>query len=130
MVVLGGGSTGAMVVKTLKKESDLGFVPVGILDDNPAKWGTEIHGVPVVGPLAAAEAFAGRAKVALVALAWHRPGTLIAIGARLVFANIIIVPDLFGIQSLWITSRDLGGVLGLEVKRTYWCPATACSSGS
>ena len=32
------------------------------------------------------------------------------------FANIIIVPDLFGIQSLWITSRDLGGVLGLEVK--------------
>ena len=40
MVILGGGVTGAMVVKTLKKESDLGFVPVGILDDNPAKWGT------------------------------------------------------------------------------------------
>jgi lipopolysaccharide/colanic/teichoic acid biosynthesis glycosyltransferase len=38
------------------------------------------------------------------------------------FANIIIVPDLFGIQSLWITSRDLGGVLGLEVKKNLLVP--------
>jgi lipopolysaccharide/colanic/teichoic acid biosynthesis glycosyltransferase len=36
---------------------------------------------------------------------------------RLSFASIIVVPDLFGIQSLWITSRDLGGVLGLEVRK-------------
>jgi Undecaprenyl-phosphate galactose phosphotransferase WbaP len=117
MVVLGGGSTGAMVVKTLKKESDLGLVPVGILDDNPAKWGTEIHGVPVVGPLSAAEAFAGRAKIALVALPGISGAHLSELVQGLSFANIIIVPDLFGIQSLWITSRDLGGVLGLEVKK-------------
>jgi Undecaprenyl-phosphate galactose phosphotransferase WbaP len=122
MVVLGGGSTGAMVVKTLKKESDLGFVPVGILDDNPAKWGTEIHGVPVVGPLGAAEAFAGRAKVALVALPGIGRAHLSELVQGLSFANIIIVPDLFGIQSLWITSRDLGGVLGLEVKKNLLVP--------
>lgn len=122
MVVLGGGSTGAMVVKTLKKESDLGLVPVGILDDNPAKWGTEIHGVPVVGPLAAAEAFAGRAKVALVALPGISRAHLSQLVQGLSFANIIIVPDLFGIQSLWITSRDLGGVLGLEVKKNLLVP--------
>ena len=122
MVVLGGGSTGAMVVKTLKKESDLGFVPVGILDDNPAKWGTEIHGVPVVGPLAAAEAFSGRAKVALVALPGIGRTHLSELVQGLSFASIIIVPDLFGIQSLWITSRDLGGVLGLEVKKNLLVP--------
>jgi lipopolysaccharide/colanic/teichoic acid biosynthesis glycosyltransferase len=39
------------------------------------------------------------------------------------FATIIIVPDLFGIQSLWITSRDLGGVLGLEVRKNLLIPA-------
>lgn len=123
MVVLGGGSTGAMVVKTLKKESDLGLVPVGILDDNPSKWGSEIHGVPVVGPLSAAEAFAGRAKVALVALPGISRAHLSELVQDLSFANIIIVPDLFGIQSLWITSRDLGGVLGLEVKKNLLVPA-------
>jgi Undecaprenyl-phosphate galactose phosphotransferase WbaP len=122
MLVLGGGSTGAMVVKTLKRESDLGFVPVAILDDNPAKWGSEIHGVPVVGPLSAAEAFAGRAKVALVALPGIGRAHLSQLVQGLSFANIIIVPDLFGIQSLWITSRDLGGVLGLEVKKNLLVP--------
>jgi Undecaprenyl-phosphate galactose phosphotransferase WbaP len=122
MLVLGGGSTGAMVVKTLKRESDLGFVPVAILDDNPAKWGSEIHGVPVVGPLSVAEAFAGRAKVALVALPGIGRAHLSQLVQGLSFANIIIVPDLFGIQSLWITSRDLGGVLGLEVKKNLLVP--------
>ncbi len=122
MVILGAGGTGALVVKTLKKESDLGFVPVGILDDNPAKWGTEIHGVPVVGPLAAAEAFAGRAKVALIALPGIGREHLSQLVQGLSFANIIIVPDLFGIQSLWITSRDLGGVLGLELKKNLLVP--------
>jgi lipopolysaccharide/colanic/teichoic acid biosynthesis glycosyltransferase len=34
-----------------------------------------------------------------------------------------MVPDLFGIQSLWTTSRDLGGVLGLEVKKNLLVPA-------
>ncbi len=122
VVVLGAGSTGAMVVKTLKRESDLGLVPVGILDDNPAKWGTEINEVPVVGPLSAAEAFAGRAKVALVALPGISSEHLSQLVQSLSFSNIIIVPDLFGIQSLWITSRDLGGVLGLEVKKNLLVP--------
>jgi Undecaprenyl-phosphate galactose phosphotransferase WbaP len=124
MVVLGAGSTGAMVVKTLKRESDLGLVPIGILDDNPAKWGTEINGVPVVGPLAAAAAFSGRAKVALVALPGMNRVHLSQLVQGLSFANIIIVPDLFGIQSLWITSRDLGGVLGLEVKKNLLVPGS------
>jgi lipopolysaccharide/colanic/teichoic acid biosynthesis glycosyltransferase len=39
------------------------------------------------------------------------------------FPNIIVIPDLFGIQSLWTTSRDLGGVLGLEVKKNLLVPA-------
>jgi Undecaprenyl-phosphate galactose phosphotransferase WbaP len=122
MVVLGAGSTGEMVVKTLKKESDLGLIPVAVLDDDPAKWGSEIHGVRVVGPLAAAEAFSKRAKVALVALPGIGAAHLSEIVQGLSFANIIIVPDLFGIQSLWTTSRDLGGVLGLELKKNLEAP--------
>ncbi len=78
--------------------------------------------MPVVGPLAAAEAFAGRAKVALVALPGIGREHLSQLVQGLSFANIIIVPDLFGIQSLWITSRDLGGVLGLEVKKNLLVP--------
>ncbi|MBV8863845.1 MAG: exopolysaccharide biosynthesis polyprenyl glycosylphosphotransferase [Acidobacteriaceae bacterium] len=117
VIVLGAGRTGALVAKTLQKERDLGFILVGMLDDDPEKWGTSVHGVRVVGPLSAAEAFAGRAKVALIAIPRMQRERLSALVEHLSFPNVIVVPDLFGIQSLWITSRDLGGVLGLEVKK-------------
>lgn len=117
VIILGGGHTGTLVVKTLLKHSDLGFIPMGILDDNPQKWGTTIHDVHVLGPLSAAASFERVAKVALVAMPGLKRNTLVELVHRLSFASIIIVPDLFGIQSLWISSRDLGGVLGLEVRK-------------
>jgi lipopolysaccharide/colanic/teichoic acid biosynthesis glycosyltransferase len=34
----------------------------------------------------------------------------------------LIVPDLFGVASLWIAPRDLGGVLGLEIRHNLLNP--------
>ncbi len=123
VVVLGAGQTGALVAKTLQKERDLGFVLVGMLDDDPLKWGTTVHGVHVFGPLSAAEAFAGRARVALIAIPRMPRQQLSDLVENLSFPTVIVVPDLFGIQSLWITSRDIGGVLGLEVKKNLLLPS-------
>ena len=39
VIVLGAGKTGALVAKTLLKERDLGFVLVGMLDDDPREVG-------------------------------------------------------------------------------------------
>ena len=36
---------------------------------------------------------------------------------HLPFFNVIIVPDLIGLQSLWVETRDLGGVIGLEIQK-------------
>lgn len=123
VVILGGGNTGALVVRTLRKESDLGFVPLAVLDDNPNKWGSALDGVPITGPLSAIRAFESEAKVALVAIPHLDRARLASLIESLSFPNIIVVPDLFGIQSLWTTSRDLGGVLGLEVKKNLLVPA-------
>jgi Undecaprenyl-phosphate galactose phosphotransferase WbaP len=123
VVVLGAGATGALVAKTLQKERDLGFILMGMLDDDPRKWGTSVHGVPVVGPLSVADRFAESAKVALIAIPRMERGRLAGLVENLSFPNVIVVPDLFGIQSLWITSRDMGGVLGLELKKNLLVPA-------
>ena len=117
VVILGGGQTGVLVAEKLRQERDLGFVPIGILDDDPQKWGTSIQGVPVVGPLSFIRRFEGRAKVALIAMPGLSRDRLTDIVQNLSFPNVIFIPDLFGFQSLWITSRDLGGVLGLEIKK-------------
>ncbi len=123
VVILGAGKTGSLVARTLQQEYDLGFVPVGVLDDDPHKWGTTIEGIPVAGPLSSVRAFEGRAKVVLVAMPGMNRERLAELVQSLRFPKIILIPDLFGIQSLWITSRDLGGVLGLEVKKNLLVPS-------
>ncbi len=49
VLVMGAGDAGAMVVREMQANPGLGFVPVGLLDDNRAKVGMIIHGVPVRG---------------------------------------------------------------------------------
>jgi Undecaprenyl-phosphate galactose phosphotransferase WbaP len=120
VVVLGGGQTGSLVVRQLLKQTELGFIPVAVLDDNPAKWGSALHGIPVLGPLSMAGRLAGKAKALIVAMPTLHRDRLCDLVENLSFSSIIIVPDLFGIQSLWITSRDLGGVLGLEVRKNLF----------
>ena len=123
VLILGAGKTGARVAKTLRYESDLGFVPVGILDDDPRKWGTTLDGVQVLGPLSMAESFAGQVRIALIAMPRMQRERLSNLVQHLSFPNVIVVPDLFGIQSMWITSRDIGGVLGLEVRKNLLIPS-------
>lgn len=48
-MVVGAGDAGALVVRELQKNPQLGLSAVGFLDDNPEKQNQSIHGVPVVG---------------------------------------------------------------------------------
>jgi len=48
-LIIGAGDAGALVVRELQKTSQLNLVPVGFLDDNPAKQKHAIHGVTVLG---------------------------------------------------------------------------------
>ncbi len=49
VLVMGAGDAGAMIVREMQANPGLGYVPIGLLDDNRAKAGMEIHGVPVRG---------------------------------------------------------------------------------
>lgn len=51
-LVIGAGDAGALVVRELQKTSQLNLVPVGFLDDDPAKQKHVIHGVTVIGRVA------------------------------------------------------------------------------
>ena len=51
VLVIGGGSGGETVVRDMLREGS--FLPVGIIDDDPGLARARIHGVPVLGPIAA-----------------------------------------------------------------------------
>lgn len=48
-IIIGAGDAGVLVVRELQKSSQLNLLPVGFLDDDPAKQKHSIHGVTVIG---------------------------------------------------------------------------------
>jgi FlaA1/EpsC-like NDP-sugar epimerase len=52
VLIIGAGDAGALVVREMQKNPQLGLRPLGYLDDDPSKQRHQMHGVPVVGRLA------------------------------------------------------------------------------
>jgi FlaA1/EpsC-like NDP-sugar epimerase len=48
-LIIGAGDAGALVVRELQKLSQLNLMPIGFLDDDPAKQNHQIYGVSVIG---------------------------------------------------------------------------------
>ncbi|MBL8076448.1 MAG: polysaccharide biosynthesis protein [Anaerolineales bacterium] len=48
-LIIGAGDAGALVVRELQKSSQLNLVPIGFLDDDPAKQNHQIYGISVIG---------------------------------------------------------------------------------
>ncbi|MBL8100715.1 MAG: polysaccharide biosynthesis protein [Anaerolineales bacterium] len=50
-LILGAGDAGALVVRELQKSTQLNLIPIGFLDDDPAKQNHQIYGVSVIGKI-------------------------------------------------------------------------------
>jgi FlaA1/EpsC-like NDP-sugar epimerase len=58
VLVIGAGRTGAMCVRELQNADEAAFTPIAFLDDNPAKKGLQVRGLPVLGDIAQLPAIA------------------------------------------------------------------------
>jgi lipopolysaccharide/colanic/teichoic acid biosynthesis glycosyltransferase len=98
-------------------EPELGLSPVAFLDNRVETWNTVAEGIPVIGPLGLAPDFERRAHAAIVSLADLGKQDAAALVHELNFPRLIVVPDLAGMAGLWVMARNLGGSLGLEIKK-------------
>ncbi|NJO41020.1 MAG: undecaprenyl-phosphate galactose phosphotransferase WbaP [Cyanobacteria bacterium CRU_2_1] len=125
VMVLGAGQTGDMVIRNLKRRPRIGLKPVMVLDDDPAKHGW-LHGVPVLGGVELAPELAQRRGIpyAIVAMPGVPRNRLLSLLERYgnSFAHLLIIPDLFEFASLWVSAKDMGGILGLEVRQQLLLP--------
>jgi FlaA1/EpsC-like NDP-sugar epimerase len=48
LLIIGAGDCGEQIYREIRDNSNLGYNVVGFLDDNPAKIGMKIHGVPIL----------------------------------------------------------------------------------
>jgi FlaA1/EpsC-like NDP-sugar epimerase len=51
VLIAGAGDAGAMIAREMQKNPQVGMIPVGFVDDDPAKQKQHLHDVPVVGTL-------------------------------------------------------------------------------
>ena len=125
VLILGAGETARAVIRNLDENRVLSYRPVMCLDDDPHKQG-HCEGVPVVGSLFKAESLAQQNNIryAIVAMPGITRGRLMMHMRRWVkvFPHILVIPDLFGLGSLWVEPHDLGGILGLELQHQLLNP--------
>jgi FlaA1/EpsC-like NDP-sugar epimerase len=63
LLILGAGDAGEMLMREIVRIYGRRYEPVAFLDDNPAKHGERIHGVPVLGPMAMVTELAARERI-------------------------------------------------------------------
>lgn len=126
VVILGAGEVGQKVAHSLLGKPSLGLRPVALLDDDPAKHMLTVAGVQVVGTLAEAGRFARELEirygiVAMPGLSRQRLLEIADAHGRH-FPHMVVVPDLLGFSSLWVSVQDLGGTPGLEIRQRLLIP--------
>lgn len=55
VLIVGAGEAGSMIVRELQRHPETGLMPLGLLDDDPAKQGLRLNEVPVLGKIEALE---------------------------------------------------------------------------
>jgi Undecaprenyl-phosphate galactose phosphotransferase WbaP len=126
VLVLGAGKTAQNIVESLRAHPEIGLKVVGCVADDHALY-ADCGGAPVLGPLSMASEIAQSTRIrhALVAMPGLAREQLVSLTEKLSqdFRHMILIPNLFGLASLWVHGRDLGGVLGLEVRQNLLVPA-------
>lgn len=113
ILVIGAGVLGREITQKLSAHRDLGFEVVGFLDDDPGKAGTEIDGVPVLGPLRQAEEVIAERSidhvyVALPIEAYRKTLQILQrMGNEIV--DIKLVPDILQYATLNASLEDVDG---------------------
>ncbi|ROL62145.1 undecaprenyl-phosphate galactose phosphotransferase WbaP [Bacteroidetes/Chlorobi group bacterium ChocPot_Mid] len=120
VMIIGAGEAGERVIKSLNQQPSIGLKPIVAIDDDSDKWGYMFQ-VPVVGgldtiPTLSKKLNIDHAIIAMPKVARKRQKEIIQNYSKY-FSSTTVIPDLFGVSSLWVSTRDLGGILGLEVQQ-------------
>lgn len=116
-LILGSGKAAQRVARTLQ-DGRWGVRAIGVLtDDVIREWSSDLP--PIIGPLKAAPRMA-KAKLsqyAIIAMPQHSSEDTMHLIQDCChgFQHVLFMPDLFGICSLGVSTREVGGEVGFEM---------------
>jgi Undecaprenyl-phosphate galactose phosphotransferase WbaP len=124
-VIFGGGPTGRLVVDRLLVNRKVGYIPVLILDDDPAS-GDFYREIPIIHDTSLGSEIVRRfnIKMAIIAIP-EMERTIIKNLLKDSIASFrysVLIPDFSSIANIWMSVRDLDGVLGLATSHRLKMP--------
>jgi Undecaprenyl-phosphate galactose phosphotransferase WbaP len=120
VLVVGTGRRGAAIARRLRTHRGLGLVPVAVLDVEDEAWSGLSLAAAAGLHLSAHQQ--ETPTTAVVAVSGFDESRLHALLESLPFPLVIVMPDMAPIQSQSITPVDIGGELGLALKRNLLVP--------
>ena len=120
VMVIGAGKAGEEVINALRKHLQIGLRPIVAIDDNPDRWGY-YQNVPIIGGLDVIPTLTKQLNIQNSIIAM--PSVPRTVQKSIIqkysqyFNHTTVIPDIFGLSSLWVSRNDIGGVLGLEVSQ-------------
>ena len=119
-VIFGVGKSSERIVKAMLEDPSMSLKPVALVGQGPNNYA--VNGVPVFRDFEhAANLIPKRRRAYAVFANQDLPASdlnTIIDRYRDSFSNILIIPEYTGMSSLWVTSKNIGGMLGLEVCQT------------
>jgi Undecaprenyl-phosphate galactose phosphotransferase WbaP len=115
-VIYGSGATGRLIADKLLNNHSLGYVPVLMLGED-SETADNYRGIPIINDTSIGPEIVRRfnIKMAIVAMYHLKRRELVHLLNYSVsaFRYNVLIPDFFGMTSIWMTARDFDGILGL-----------------
>ncbi len=117
-LIVGAGDAGEQIARAMLNERRTAYMPVGLVDDDPAKRGVSIHGVRVLGPRSSIPELVAKYDVEelLIAMPSSSPAAVretIALGRE---AGLKAIKTLPGFHELVTGQVDLGDIRAVQVE--------------
>lgn len=123
ILIAGAGKGGAQIALAFGQDSYFGFQVEGFLDDDPAKQGRIISGVPVLGSLDAAQQVARQHDIDYLVCCIPIPVlTRLYRELSLYFKHIMLVPAIQIFPIAWVTPVSIGIFSGFEIQNKLLQP--------
>ncbi len=120
-VIFGANATGEAMLKILSDQPTLGLRPIALLDEHALTPDTGGAGGLFTGEFKYAAQLASKNPgcYAILAMPQLKARELEEILNEYSqhFHHVLVLPDIAGMSSLWVSAKDLGGMLGLEIEQ-------------
>lgn len=126
VAILGFGTTGKRVLEILTADPRIGLKPIAVLDDRPEQY-AGVDGKLIRGPLSRCREITHEQRISygIVCMpSLSREALLRRIDQYgNCFGHVLVIPNLMGMTSLGVSAKEVGGIVGLELKRELLRPS-------